>query len=101
MYVATWNWARFNGDGQCDTRNPTNLKELLIFCHNMSGRTLLLALAHISRGLYDLTKLVSEIVLASHGTAVDGNTGPNRRRGYGKNGQNHPFRTGVFIRKSK
>jgi len=101
MYVATWNWATFNGDGQNNTRNPANLKELFIFCHNVGGRTFLFALAYIGGGLYDLTELVSEIVLASHGTAVDRNTGPNWGRGYGKNSQNHPFRTSVFVGKSK
>src|ERR1700679_1386540 len=61
----------------------------------------LLALPYVGGGFDDLTKLISEIVLASHRTAVHCNARSNWGRGDGKDGQNHPLGTSIFVREPK
>ena len=59
-------------------------EELLVFCHNMGRGDFLLALPYVGRGLDNLTKLISEIVLASHRTASTAMLGRTEGGGTGR-----------------
>jgi hypothetical protein len=91
----------FRNTDQPEILNRTHLKELLILCYNMSRGAFLLALPYVGGGLDDLTKLISEIVLASHRTTVHCDARPNWRRGNRQNGQNHPLRASIFVGEPK
>jgi hypothetical protein len=102
MYVATWNWMTFRNNVPAEgIINHTHLKELLVLCHNMSWGPFLLALSYVGGGFDNLTELISEIVLASHRTAVHCDARSNWGRGDGQDGQNHPLWTSIFVRESK
>ena len=81
--------------------NRTHLKELLVLCHNMSRGAFLLALPYVCGGLDNLPKLISKIVLASHRAAVNCDARSNWGRGDGKDGQNHPLWTSIFVGEPK
>jgi len=74
---------------------------LFILSHDVSRGTFLLALPYVGGGLDNFTKLISEIVLASHCTAVHCDARSNWGRGDRQDGQNHPLGTSIFVGEPK
>jgi hypothetical protein len=71
-----------------------------MLANDMRGSTLLLTPPYMCGCLDDLAQFVRQVIFATHSTTVNCYTWTDRRRRNGHNGENHPLRTSVLIRKS-
>jgi hypothetical protein len=69
------------------------LEKVVVLVDNTWRDTLCLKLAHLSTSLENLSKLVRQVILATHGATVDGNGRANGRGRDGQNGEDHPVGT--------
>lgn len=79
----------------------TDLQKLLELRDDVGRCALSFASTYVHRRFDDITKFVSQIILAAHGPTIHRDTRANGGRRDRKNGQYHPFWTGICLRETK